>query len=269
MIEEKQERQDKDDKEKVERGEANQKNSNDKETAKIKFKRPLIKLSGEILGGERKFGLEPSVFYKIADEIIDGYNLGAEIAIVVGGGNIIRGITAEKTGIDRTTADYMGMLATIINALFLQEIIEKKGYPCRVMSAIHTPAVCEPYIRRRAIRHLEKGRIVIFAGGTGNPYFSTDTAASLRASEIKADVILKATKVDGVYDSDPLTNKEAVKFDELTYAEFLRLGLKIMDATSVTMCMEKKIPIIVFNINQEGNIRKILLGEKIGTVVHA
>jgi len=242
---------------------------NDKETNKIKFKRALIKLSGEILGGERKFGLEPSVFYKIADEIIEGYNLGAEIAIVVGGGNIIRGITAEKTGIDRTTADYMGMLATIINALFLQEVIEKKGYQCRVMSAIHTPALCEPYIRRRAIRHLEKGRIIIFAGGTGNPYFSTDTAASLRASEIKADVILKATKVDGVYDSDPLTNKEAVKFDELTYAEFLKLGLKIMDATSVTLCMEKKIPIIVFNINQEGNIRKILLGEKIGTIVHA
>jgi uridylate kinase len=265
MIEEKHYR---DNKREGKKEEKDQKN-NDKETNKIKFKRALIKLSGEILGGERKFGLEPSVFYKIADEIIEGYNLGAEIAIVVGGGNIIRGITAEKTGIDRTTADYMGMLATIINALFLQEVIEKKGYQCRVMSAIHTPALCEPYIRRRAIRHLEKGRIIIFAGGTGNPYFSTDTAASLRASEIKADVILKATKVDGVYDSDPLTNKEAVKFDELTYAEFLKLGLKIMDATSVTLCMEKKIPIIVFNINQEGNIRKILLGEKIGTIVHA
>lgn len=265
MIEEKHYR---DNKQEGKKEEKDQKD-NDKETNKIKFKRALIKLSGEILGGERKFGLEPSVFYKIADEIIEGYNLGAEIAIVVGGGNIIRGITAEKTGIDRTTADYMGMLATIINALFLQEVIEKKGYQCRVMSAIHTPALCEPYIRRRAIRHLEKGRIIIFAGGTGNPYFSTDTAASLRASEIKADVILKATKVDGVYDSDPLTNKEAVKFDELTYAEFLKLGLKIMDATSVTLCMEKKIPIIVFNINQEGNIRKILLGEKIGTIVHA
>ncbi|GBD03548.1 Uridylate kinase [bacterium HR19] len=243
-------------------------NSNQKEK-KLKYRRILLKLSGEIFGGEKKFGLEPSVFYEIADEIIEAYNLGAEISIVVGGGNIIRGITAEKTGIDRTTADYMGMLATIINALFLQEILEKKGYQCRVMSAVHTPALCEPYIRRRAIRHLEKGRIVIFAGGTGNPYFSTDTAASLRASEIKADVILKATKVDGVYDSDPLTNKEAVKFDEISYAEFLRLNLKIMDATSVTLCMERKIPIIVFNIYQKGNIKRILLGEKVGTLVHA
>ncbi len=234
----------------------------------IVYKRVLIKLSGEIFGGEKKFGLDPQVFFNISDEIIESYNIGAEIAVVVGGGNIIRGITAERTGIDRATADYMGMLATIINALFLQEVIEKKGYPCRVMSAINTPSLCEPYIRRRAIRHLEKGRIVIFAGGTGNPYFSTDTAATLRASEIKADAILKATKVDGVYDSDPLTNKEAVKFDELTYSEFLRLNLKIMDATSVTLCMERKIPIIVFNIYQRGNLKKILSGEKIGTLVH-
>jgi uridylate kinase len=253
----------------MDRKENEEKQNSTPKEEKLKYKRILLKLSGEIFGGEKKFGLEPSVFYEIADEIVEAYNLGAEISIVVGGGNIIRGITAEKTGIDRTTADYMGMLATIINALFLQEILEKKGYQCRVMSAVHTPALCEPYIRRRAIRHLEKGRIVIFAGGTGNPYFSTDTAASLRASEIKADVILKATKVDGVYDSDPLTNKEAVKFDEISYAEFLRLNLKIMDATSVTLCMERKIPIIVFNIYQKGNIKRILLGEKVGTLVHA
>ncbi len=236
---------------------------------KVKYRRILLKLSGEIFGGERKFGLDPSTFFEIADQITEVRSLGVDIALVVGGGNIIRGITAERTGIDRTTADYMGMLATIINALFLQEVIEKKGYQCRVMSAIHTPAVCEPYIRRRAIRHLEKGRIVIFAGGTGNPYFSTDTAATLRASEIKADVILKATKVDGVYDSDPLTNKDAVKFDELTYSEFLRLNLKIMDATSVALCMERKIPIIVFNIYKKGNLKKVVLGEKVGTLVHA
>ncbi len=233
------------------------------------YRRVLLKLSGEIFGGDKKFGFDPQVFFGISDQLIDVHKMGAQIAVVVGGGNIIRGMTAERIGIDRTTADYMGMLATIINALFLQEVIEKKEVPCRVMSAIPTPALCEPYIRRRAIRHLEKGRIVIFAGGTGNPYFSTDTAATLRASEIKADVILKATKVDGVYDSDPLTNKEAVKFDELTYSEFLRLNLKIMDATSVTLCMERKIPIIVFNIYEKDNLRKILLGEKIGTLVHA
>lgn len=235
---------------------------------KSKYKRILLKLSGEIFGGENKFGFDADAFKKISSQIIEAYNLGVQISVVVGAGNIIRGQTAEKMGIDRATADYMGMLGTVINSLLLQEVIEQRGYACRVMSAIHIPAVCEPYIRRRAIRHLEKGRVVIFAGGTGNPYFSTDTCATLRASEIKADVVLKATKVDGIYDSDPMVNKLATKFDSITYSEFLRLQLKVMDATAVALCMERKIPIIVFNIYQEGNLKNILIGEKVGTLLH-
>lgn len=235
---------------------------------KAKYKRILLKLSGEIFGGENKFGFEPDVFKQIASQIIEAYDLGVQISVVVGGGNIIRGVIAEKIGIDRATADYMGMLATVINALLLQEVIEQNNYACRVMSAVHIPAVCEPYIRRRAIRHLEKGRIVIFAGGTGNPYFSTDTCATLRASEIKADVILKATKVDGIYDSDPMINKSATKFDSISYSDFLRLQLKVMDATAVALCMERRIPIIVFNVYEKDNLKKVLLGEKVGTLLH-
>lgn len=238
------------------------------EDGKPKYKRVLLKLSGEIFGGENKFGFDAKMFEGIADQIIDAYDLGVQISIVVGGGNIIRGTFAEKFRIDRATADYMGMLATVINALFLQEVLEQKGYGCRVMSAVHIPAVCEPYIRRRAIRHLEKGRIVIFAGGTGNPYFSTDTCATLRASEIKADVILKATKVDGIYDSDPVLNKNATKFEKISYSDFLKLQLKVMDATAVALCMERKIPIIVFNVYEKDNLKNAILGKKVGTLLH-
>lgn len=233
-----------------------------------KYKRILLKISGEILGGEERAGFDVESFRRISEQIADAYELGVQISVVVGGGNVIRGIIADKMGIDRATADYMGMLATVMNALLLQEVLEQMGYPCRVMSAIHIPAVCEPYIRRRAIRHLEKGRIVIFAGGTGNPYFSTDTCATLRASEIKADVIFKATKVDGIYDSDPVLNKNAVKFDSLSYSDFMRLQLKVMDATAVALCMERKIPIIVFNVHEKNNLRNAIMGKKVGTLLH-
>ncbi len=235
--------------------------------SRIKYRRILLKISGEVLTGDKEYGIDPSVIKKIAEEIKEVKELGLEIAIVIGGGNIFRGVAASSKGMDRASADYMGMLATVLNALALQDALEKIGIHTRVQTAIEMKEIAEPYIRRRAIRHLEKGRIVIFAAGTGNPYFTTDTTASLRAMEIGADVILKATKVDGIYDKDPLIHKGAKKFDELTYLEVLKKGIKVMDATAISLCMDNQIPIIVFNLKKSGNIKKIVLGEKIGTKV--
>lgn len=232
-----------------------------------KFKRVIIKLSGEALAGEQAFGLESNTLNSLADQIAEISNLGVEVAAVVGGGNIWRGVTGAKRGIDRATADYMGMLATVINALALQDVLESHGVDTRVMSAIEMREVAEPYIKRRAIRHLEKGRVVIFAAGTGNPFFSTDTTAALRAAEIEAEAILMAKKVDGVYDSDPKLNPNAKRFDELTFLEVLNKGLKVMDSTAISLCMDNNIPIQVFNINGNGNMMKAVLGEKIGTFV--
>jgi len=233
------------------------------------FTRVLIKLSGEALIGDQGSGVDPLVMDDIADQIIDIHNLGVEVAIVVGGGNIIRGVAVSAAGLDRVSGDYMGMLATVINALALQNALETRGVYTRVLSAISMAAVAEPFIRRRAIRHLEKRRIVIFAAGTGNPYFSTDTAAALRAMEIRAQVILKATKVDGVYDSDPIVNKDAQFFKELTYLQVLERGLKVMDATAISLCMDHQLPIVVFNLKKRGNIRRAILGEKIGSFIRA
>lgn len=235
--------------------------------SKPKFKRILLKLSGEALMGSRDYGLDADVIDNISKEIKDIHGLGVEVAIVIGGGNIFRGIAASASGMDRATADYMGMLATVINALALQDALEKKGIFTRVMSAIEMKELAEPYIRRRAVRHLEKGRVIIFAAGTGNPYFTTDTAASLRAMEIHADVILKGTKVDGVYDRDPVKDKKAKKYNELTYIDVLKKGLKVMDATAISLCMDNNLPIIVFNLKLSGNIEKIVRGEKVGTIV--
>ena len=232
-----------------------------------KFKRVIIKLSGEALAGEQAFGLESNTLNSLADQIAEISNLGVEVAAVVGGGNIWRGVTGAKRGIDRATADYMGMLATVINALALQDVLDSHGVDTRVMSAIEMREVAEPYIKRRAIRHLEKGRVVIFAAGTGNPFFSTDTTAALRAAEIEAEAILMAKKVDGVYDSDPKLNPNAKRFDELTFLEVLNKGLKVMDSTAISLCMDNNIPIQVFNINENGNMMKAVLGEKIGTFV--
>ena len=232
-----------------------------------KFKRVIIKLSGEALAGEQAFGLESNTLNSLADQIAEISNLGVEVAAVVGGGNIWRGVTGAKRGIDCATADYMGMLATVINALALQDVLESHGVDTRVMSAIEMREVAEPYIKRRAIRHLEKGRVVIFAAGTGNPFFSTDTTAALRAAEIEAEAILMAKKVDGVYDSDPKLNPNAKRFDELTFLEVLNKGLKVMDSTAISLCMDNNIPIQVFNINENGNMMKAVLGEKIGTFV--
>ena len=232
-----------------------------------KFKRVIIKLSGEALAGEQAFGLESNTLNSLADQIAEISNLGVEVAAVVGGGNIWRGVTGAKRGIDRATADYMGMLATVINALALQDVLESHGVDTRVMSAIEMREVAEPYIKRRAIRHLEKGRLVIFAAGTGNPFFSTDTTAALRAAEIEAEAILMAKKVDGVYDSDPKLNPNTKRFDELTFLEVLNKGLKVMDSTAISLCMDNNIPIQVFNINENGNMMKAVLGEKIGTFV--
>lgn len=233
----------------------------------IKYSRILLKVSGEVLTGERGFGIDPKVIRQIAQEIKEVKRLGAEIAIVIGGGNIFRGVAASSKGMDPVSADYMGMLATVLNALALQDALEKIGVQTRVQTAIEMRELAEPYIRRKAIRHLEKGRVVIFAGGTGNPYFTTDTTASLRAMEIGAQVILKGTKVDGVYDSDPLKNPKAKKFEELSYLEVLKKQLKVMDATAISLCMDHKIPIIVFNLRRKGNIKRVLLGEKVGTQV--
>lgn len=233
----------------------------------LKYERILLKLSGEALVGEGNYGVDPKVLNSIALEIKEIHSSGVQLAIVIGGGNIFRGIAASAQGLDRVAGDYIGMLATVINALALQNVMEKEGIDTRVQTAIEMKALAEPYIRRRAIRHLEKKRVVIFAGGTGNPYFSTDTAASLRAIEINADVILKATKVDGVYTADPMIDKEAEKFHTLRYIDVLKLGLKVMDAAAISLCMENKIPIIVFNLQQRGNIKKVLMGEDIGTIV--
>jgi len=232
-----------------------------------KYKRVVLKLSGEALAGDKGYGIEHSVISAIARQVVEIERLGVQIAIVVGGGNIWRGVSGSARGMDRATADYMGMLATVINALALQDALESEGMQTRVMSAIEMKEVCEPYIRRRAIRHLEKGLVVIFAAGTGNPYFSTDTTAALRSAEIEAEVILMAKKVDGVYDSDPVSNPEAVKFDNLDYIDVLNKGLAVMDSTAASLCMDNKIPIIVFNLTEEGNILKAVMGENIGTYV--
>jgi uridylate kinase len=231
------------------------------------FRRVLLKLSGEALMGDQEYGISPAVTRKVAIEIKELSQLGAQVAIVIGGGNIYRGVAASAEGMDRASADHMGMLATVINSLALQDALEKVGVFTRVMSAIEMHQIAEPYIRRRAIRHLQKGRVVIFAGGTGNPYFTTDTAAALRAMEVKAQVILKATKVDGVYDTDPLVNKKAKRFKELSYIEVLKRGLKIMDATAISLCMDNHLPIMVFDLTRKGNIKRAIFGQKIGTVI--
>ncbi len=233
------------------------------------FRRVLLKLSGEALVGDESFGINTDVIDQIALELSDVHSLGVELALVIGGGNIFRGVAASAKGMDRAQADYMGMLATVINALALQDALEKLGCQTRVMSSIGMRQIAEPYIRRRAVRHLEKGRVVIFAGGTGNPYFSTDTAAALRAMEVHAELILKATKVDGVYDADPVHHSGAVMFREISYLEVLRRGLGVMDTTAIGLCMDNELPIVVFNLSRQGNIRKVLAGEQIGTIVRA
>jgi uridylate kinase len=234
-----------------------------------RYKRILLKLSGEALMGDGKYGISPKVLQQIAQEVHEVIELGVEVGIVIGGGNIFRGVSASTEGMDRASADYMGMLATVINALALQDSLEKMGVFTRVQSAIDMQQLAEPYIRRRAVRHLEKGRVVIFAAGTGNPYFTTDTAASLRAMEIHADVILKATKVDGIYSDDPVKNPSATKYSELTYIEVLKKNLKVMDSTAISLCMDNKMPIIVFDLGARGNIMRVVQGEKVGTLVSA
>jgi uridylate kinase len=231
------------------------------------FKRVLLKLSGEALAANRGFGIDTTRIHEIAAELGDVHKLGIQIAIVVGGGNFFRGVAEQAKDMDRVSADHMGMLATVINALALQDALEKQGVYTRVQSAIKMEQVAEPFIRRRAIRHLEKGRVVIFGGGTGNPYFSTDTAASLRAMEIKADAILKATKVDGIYDADPMKVKNAKKFENISYLDVLKLGLNVMDSTAISLCKDNNLPIIVFDLNEHGNIRRVVCGEKIGSRV--
>jgi uridylate kinase len=231
------------------------------------YKRALLKLSGEALMGDQQFGVDPAVATRIALDVGEIQRLGVETAIVIGGGNIFRGLAASARGMDRATADYMGMLATVINALALQDALEQNGVVTRVVTAIEMRAVAEPFIRRRAIRHLEKGRVVIFAAGTGSPYFTTDTAAALRAMEIKADVILKGTKVDGVYSADPMVDREATKYPRISYLQVLERQLKVMDATAISLCMDNRLPIVVFDLRQAGNIRRVVLGEPIGTTV--
>lgn len=231
------------------------------------YKRVLLKLSGEALMGEAGFGIDPAVTDRLARQIKTLHDDGIEVGVVVGGGNIFRGLAGSAEGMDRSQADYMGMLATVMNALALQDAIEHENCPCRVMSAIHMDEVCEPYIRRRAIHHLEKGNVVIFAAGSGNPYFTTDTAAALRACEINAECLMKATKVDGIYDSDPVKNPDAVRFDRITYHDVLVCDLHVMDSTATALCQDNDMPMIVFNIEGEDNIRKALCGEPVGTVV--
>ena len=232
-----------------------------------RFKRILLKLSGEALMGDGKYGIAPKILQQIATEIREVVELGVEMGIVIGGGNIFRGVSASTEGMDRASADYMGMLATAINALALQDSLEKIGVYTRVQSAIEMQQLAEPYIRRRAMRHLEKGRVVIFAGGTGNPYFTTDTAASLRAMEIHAEVILKATKVDGIYSADPMKDPSATRFKQVSYIDVLKKNLKVMDSTAISLCMDNDLPIIVFDLGQHGNIVRTVLGEEIGTTV--
>ncbi len=233
------------------------------------YKRVLLKLSGEALMGEQTYGVDPAVATQIAKDVAEIQSMGVETAIVIGGGNIFRGLAASARGMDRATADYMGMLATVINALALQDALEQQNVITRVVTAIEMRAVAEPFIRRRAIRHLEKGRVVVFGAGTGNPYFSTDTAAALRAMEIKADVILKGTKVDGIYDADPMIHPTASRFDRISYLQVLEHGLKVMDATAISLCMDNKLPIVVFNLRTPGNIKRAIAGEPIGSLVTA
>lgn len=234
---------------------------------KAVYNRMLLKLSGEALMGEQEFGIESAAIATYAKQIKEVYDMGIELAIVIGGGNIFRGLSGSDQGIDRVTGDHMGMLATVINSLALQNAIENLGVPTRVQTAIDMPKIAEPFIKRRAIRHLEKRRVVIFGAGTGNPYFTTDTAAALRAIEIDADVVVKATKVDGIYDKDPKKFADAVKYDVVTYDECLAKNLKVMDATAISLCRENNLPILVFNLLEEGNLKKVITGEKIGTKV--
>jgi uridylate kinase len=234
---------------------------------KPKYSRILLKLSGESLGDAKGMGISPEAVNHMAKQVCEVRELGVEMVVVVGGGNIFRGLTGSERGIERATGDYMGMLATVINALALQDALEKLGCPTRVQSAIAMAQVAEPFIRRRAVRHMEKGRVVIFGGGTGNPYFSTDTAAALRANEIGAEVILKATKVDGIYDSDPKKNVNAKRFSEITYLDALQRQLKVMDSTAFSLCMDNKMPIIVFDFSKHHNLKRVVLGEKVGTLV--
>ena len=241
----------------------------DEFSAPPKYKRVLLKLSGEAFADpQHGFGIDPRIVASIARQVADAKDLGTELAVVIGGGNIIRGLSASAQGTDRTTADYMGMLATVINAMALQDALEKEGVQTRVQTAITMQELAEPYIRRRAMRHLEKGRVVIFAGGTGNPYFSTDTTAALRALEIGAEAILKGTRVEGVFDSDPLVNPDAKMFNSLSYIEVLNRGLKVMDSTAISLCMDNRLPILVFSL-KAGNIVRILSGEEVGTLVHS
>jgi len=233
----------------------------------LRYRRVLLKLSGEALMGSGSFGIDPDVVRILSDELASVHALGVELALVVGGGNIFRGVKAASAGMDRVSGDHMGMLATLINSLALQDQLEQRGIQTRVLSAIEIRQVAEPFIRRRAIRHLEKGRVIILAAGTGNPYFTTDSAAALRAMEVKAEVLLKATKVDGIYSADPVSNPDATKFPRITYREVLERNLKVMDATAISLCMDNKLPIVVFNIRQDGNIRRVIHGEPIGTVV--
>jgi len=233
----------------------------------LKYKRILLKLSGEALMGDLDYGVDPSFIRELAKEIKEVYEEGVQIAIVIGGGNIFRGVQGKSLGLDRATADYMGMLATVMNALALQDTLEKEDIPTRVMSAIEMRQIAEPYIRRRAIRHLEKGRVVIFAAGTGSPFFTTDTTGALRAAEIRADVLLKATKVNGVYDKDPVKNPDAILLNEISYLDAINKNLKVMDHTALTLCMENNLPIIVFNIKQKGALKAIVEGKQIGSVV--
>ena len=232
-----------------------------------KYQRIVLKLSGEVLAGGSTFGIDPARVKSLAEEIAEVARTGVQIGLVVGGGNFFRGVAEQAREMDRVSADNMGMLSTVINAIALQDAIEKHEVQCRVMTAVAMDQIAEPYIRRRAVRHLEKGRVVIFAAGIGNPFFSTDTAASLRAMEIKADVLMKATKVEGIFSADPVLFKDAVKYDEITYMEILRQGLKVMDLTAVSLCKDNNLPMIIFNMNQPGNIRRVALGEKVGSLV--
>lgn len=237
------------------------------QTKAPKYKRAILKISGEALAGKNRYGIDPGIVDFVAGEVIDVFNLGVQLGIVVGGGNIWRGVAGSSKGMDRATADYMGMLATVLNALALQDALEKLGVDTRVQTAIEMREVAEPYIRRRAIRHLAKGRVVIFAAGTGNPFFSTDTAAALRAAEIEAEVILMAKKVDGVYDRDPMKDPSALRFDKISYIDVLNKGLRVMDSTAASLCMDNDIPLIVFNLNKQGNIIRAVMGEIVGTYV--
>jgi uridylate kinase len=239
------------------------------ERERLRYRRILLKLSGEALLGDRQYGVDPSFCAFIARQVADVHRLGAEIGIVVGGGNIFRGLAAAATGMDRATGDYIGMLATVMNGLALQDALERAGVQTRVMTAIAMHEVAEPYIRRRAVRHLEKGRVTLFVAGTGNPYFTTDTAAALRAVEINAEVLLKATRVDGVYEADPLKDPTARRYSRLEYADLLRDQLKVLDATAVSLCMENDLPIVVFDLNQPDNIKRVAMGEPVGTLIAA